>query len=265
MSSHEFSAKNDHQGNVLVGWVLTLLRAMQSEGVELDDIINDIDLDINVLVHGGNRVSQNYVDSLWTYASRKIADPVFGLRVAKHVRPSSFHVVGQAMAYSTTLHRALYRFSQFCRIISQSATATLVDQNTSVALEFYFDPGKNPPSYRSYDVVLAMVLNLAREIAGRCIEPLEVHFASPIASLPAPYHEFFNCPIFFDIPQSKIVFSKSDLYRPILGADERLASILDDLAKNELAVRMEGRFTTRVRDALMLQFTEGPPSPISCI
>lgn len=249
-----------NQGNVLVGWVLTLIRAIQSQGVSLKSLADELQLDISILHYGGQRLEQEYVDRLWNYAAEHIQDPTFGLTVAKHVRPSSFHVVGDAMAHSYNLYRALHRFSQFCRLISQSATATLIRGDQTVALEFYFDPGKNPPSYRSYDVVLAMVLNITREISGKNIVPAEVRFANPIQSLPDPYQQFFACPIFFGALHSAIVFNKTDLDEPILGADERLASILDEVANADLAIRMEGRLATRVRDALILQFSQGTPT-----
>lgn len=245
------------QGSVLVCWALTLIRAIQSSGISLETLVREIDLDTTVLRNGGERLDQEYVDQLWRYAATHIPDPSFGLTVAKHVRPSSFHVVGDAMAHSSSLYRALHRFSQFCRLISQSATATLVRSAQTIALEFYFDPGKNPPTYRSYDVVLAMVLNLVREISGKHIVPEEVRFADPIQTLPPCYQEFFNCRISFGAIHSAIVFSKEDLEEAILGANERLANLLDEVANAELAIRMEGRFATRVKDALMLQFAEG--------
>ncbi|MBQ0758270.1 MAG: AraC-like DNA-binding protein [Zhongshania sp.] len=246
-----------NQGNVLVGWALAIIRAMQSHGVSLETLVVELNLDICVLRNGAQRLDQEYVDRLWSYAAEHIKDPAFGLTVAKHVRPASFHVVGHAMSCSANLYRSLSRFSQFCRLISQSATATLVHGDQWVALEFYFDPEKKPPTHHSYDVVLAMVLNFAREISGRPITPTKVYFSSQTKTLAEPYQQFFSCPIHYVAGHSSIVFSKADLDEDILGADERLAALLDELAKKDLALRMEGRFSTRITDSLLKQFAEG--------
>src|SRR3546814_4498459 len=74
-----------------------------------------------------------------------LSDADFALRVAAEVRPSTFHVVGYAMNCSATLSRALHRFAFYCRLISDSATATLTETGDQATLTIFFDTGGEPP------------------------------------------------------------------------------------------------------------------------
>jgi AraC-like DNA-binding protein len=61
-------------------------------------------------------------------------------------------------------------------------------------------------------------------------------------------------------PHNSITFRRSDLERPILAADEELATLLDGIADRYLERRMAGRFAVRVRDSLLSQLPHGAPS-----
>lgn len=251
--------QNPNNG-VLSGWVHTILRALESCGIEQHEALECTGIDGEALLNGSARYSQADVNRLWIYARKTANNPSFGLTVAQHVRPSSFHVVGQAMSCSITLYRALQRLSRYCRLLSDATTATLVDQGDTVILEFHFDMGKRPPVYQSHDTVLASVLYLLRWIACWDITPTVVALRYDKAHLPQGFAEFFQCDIRFEQVQDSICFRKSDLERRIPSADERLASLLDEAANRDLDERMAGRFTVRVRDALLSQMAEGSPS-----
>jgi AraC-like DNA-binding protein len=250
------------QNGVLSGWVHTVLRALEPYGIPLEQAVFEARIDPEILLSGESRYSQADVNRLWVYARQKAQDPSFGLTVAKHVRPASFHVVGQAMSCSITLYRALQRLCRYCRLLSDATTATLIDKGDTVRLEFYFDMGKRPPVYQSHDTVLASVLFLMRWIACLDIKPTDVALRYDSEHLPDGFAEFFQCNIRLGQIQDSISFLKSDLEQRVPSSDERLALLLDEVASKDLDERMAGRFTLRVRDALIAQIAEGSPSKL---
>lgn len=258
--SSRVQAWRNAKTGVLSGWVHTILRALESYGVPLERAVIESGINPDLLLNGAFRYSQSDVNRLWIYARKQAADPSFGLAVAKQVRPSSFHVVGQAMSCSMSLHRALQRLSRYCRLLSDAATATLIDSGETLRLQFFFDMGKRPPVYQSYDTVLASVLSLLRWISQDNIVPVDVKLRYTGNELSPGFAEFFQCKVHFSQAQDSICFKKSDLDTRILAADERLATLLDEAANEDLDARMAGRFTVRVRDALIAQLAEGPPS-----
>lgn len=245
-----------HSKSGLAGWVLAIVRALHANGIDPNAVLSDIGMDPARLEGGYGRYSQEQISILWRRAIA-LSDSNFALRVAAEVRPSTFHVVGYAMSCSTTLYRALCRFAFYCRLISDSATATLTESGDQVRLSIFFDTGGEPPIYQTVDTVLASVLAYLRWIAGKDILPIAVRLAHPEPRHGDGLEAFFGCPIAYSQPDDSITFARADLDQPILVADEELASMLDGVANRYLEIRMAGRFAVRVRDALIARMTEG--------
>lgn len=246
--------------SALTGWVLAIIRAMQVDGIDTDRILTDIGMDATLLEGGYSRYSQSEVSQLWAKAVELTGDTNFGLRVAAQVRPTTFHVVGYTMSCSATLMRSLQRFSQYCRLISDSATATLTENEGEVALEFHFDTGGAPPIYQTIDTVLASVVAFMRWIVNDAVDPVRVRLRHGSVDQSEQLGAFFGCPVEFDQPQTSLVFSKETLAKRILSSDEELASLLDGVANRLLEQRMEGRFSVRVRDNMISLLPDEVPT-----
>lgn len=244
----------------LTGWVLAIVRAMRSYGIDADAVLTEIGMDPSQLQGGYSRYSQEQISQLWRKAVSLSGDESFGLRVAREIRSSTFHVVGYTMSCSATVGRALHRFTHYCRLISDSATASLTESGESTTLDFLFDTGGTPLIYQTIDTVVAGTLSFLRHISGEHIIPLEVRFQHEEPTDDVDYRDHFGAPIIYDAAQDCIVFKRADLDQPILAADEELASLLDGVANRQLEKRMSGRMAVRVRDVLISNLPDGPTS-----
>jgi AraC-like DNA-binding protein len=244
----------------LTGWVLAIARGIATENEGVADVLREVGMDPAQLEGGYNRYSQEQITRLWQHAVERTGGADLGLRVATQVRPSTFHVVGYAMSCSGKLLRALRRFAFYCRLISDSATATLTETADHVQLQFYLDTGETPPSYQTVETVLASVLAFLRWIAGETLVPLDVTLQHGAPADSEAQQSFYGVPVRHGQPHNSITFRRSDLERPILAADEELATLLDGIADRYLERRMTGRFAVRVRDSLLSQLPHGAPS-----
>ncbi|HSV70724.1 MAG TPA: AraC family transcriptional regulator [Methylibium sp.] len=240
----------------LSGWVLAIARTLDAEGVPHEPIFQQVGMDPARLTDGGNRYSQASVSSLWRAAIHETGDPYFGLKLATYIRPSTFHVVGYAMSCSATLGDALQRFSRYARLISNSATVTLTQDERHWRLDFSFDTGGAPPIVQTLDAVLAGIVCFSRWIVGEDILPAEVHFKHTCSKGEAEYRSVLKCPVHFGRDNDAVVFHAADMGRRILAANEQLACLLDDMAIRQMA-ELSGRFSTKVRDCLMREFASG--------
>lgn len=240
----------------LTGWVLAIIKAMQASNVDVDPILKEIGMDPGLLEGGYSRYSQEQISQLWIRAT-KLTDTDFGLKVAAEVRPSTFHVVGYAMNCSATLSRALHRFAYYCRLISDSATSTLTETNDEVMLDIKIDTGGAPPIYQTVDTILASIVAFLRWISGEAIVPLEVRFQHALTDADDAFEKFFGCEVYYGCEQNLIIFKRIDLEKPVLVADEELASLLDGVANRYLEARMAGRIAVRVRDILIARLPNG--------
>src|SRR3546814_7953622 len=101
------------------------------------------------------------------------------------------------MICSATLCRALERFASYCRLISDSTTATLTEANNQVILQFHFDTGGTPPIYQTVDTVVASILSYMRWIANEHVVPIAVHLPHHLITGRAAHRDFYGCPVNF--------------------------------------------------------------------
>lgn len=250
----------DTQNSALTGWVLAIIRAMQVHEIDTDEVLKEIGMDPSRLEGGYSRYSQEQISQLWKRAAALTGDPCFSLSVAEQVRPTSFHVVGYLMMSSSNLLRALQRFVHFIRLISDSATASLVETDGKVMVEFHFDTGGEPPIYHTVDTVIASVVSLMRWIAEDELDVAKVCFSHGPTGAEEQFTQFFGCPISYDAPRTRLTFMKADLVRPVMSSDEELASMLENAAQRFLEQRMAGRFAIRVRDLMIAQLPDNVPT-----
>ena len=182
----------------LTGWVLAIIRAMRACGIDVEAVLKDIGMNPALLEGGYGRYWQDQISELWRKAIEMSGDPNFGLLVAAEVRPATFHVVGYAMSCSGTIGRALRRLAFYCRLISDSATATLTESDDVVILEFHFDTGGEPLIYQAIDTVVASIIAYIRWISGEHIRPVEVQLQHAVPGNDSAYRAFFDAPICYE-------------------------------------------------------------------
>lgn len=244
----------------LSGYVLAMAHAISEAGIDYKKLMNDVGLDHSRLEDFGFRYSQEKVTALWQLAVATTGDENFGLKVAKHIRPSSYHVVGQAMICSATLRSAAKRFARFARLISDSADASFTESDHRCELKVVVDTGGALPLYQAFDTILAGFLEYCRWITHDELVPQEVNFTHSEVANPDEYDAIFRCPVNYGQDKNSLVFCCEDLSRSIPGGNEELASLLDELAARYLQERLQGRFSRRVREVLLAKLPHGEPS-----
>lgn len=244
----------------LSGYVLAMAHAIAEAGLDYEELMAQAQIDHSKLQHFGYRYSQEKVTELWGLAVARTGDQNFGLKVAKHLRPSSFHVVGQAMLCSDTLRSAAKRFARFAKLVSDSAVVNFTEKETTCELSISLETGGSLPLYQAFDTVLAGFLEYCRWIVHQDFSPAYVTFSHSLTGDPSEYEQFFQCPVHFDCDENLMVLRNEDMDQAIPGANEELASLLDELASRYLSDRMQGRFTRKVREVLLVKLPNGEPS-----
>lgn len=244
----------------LSAWILAIVRALEDAHVEVDTLMDNIGMDHARVGDLSHRYSQDQVTSLWIAAVEATGDPNFGLKVARHIRPSTFHVVGYAMSCSATLRRAAERFAHSARLISDSAAVSFEREKGGYRLTADLNTGGRQPIYQTIDTMLAGFFLLCEWILSASITPLEVTFRHRKPLDDQDYRAVFRCPIRYNQATNSILFPAETLERPVPSANEELATMLDEMAAKYLAFRFSSRFSRKVRDALVGQLPNGEPS-----
>ncbi len=244
----------------LSSWVFAVAKALQDAGIDAQALMAGIGMDASRVGDLTYRYSQDQVTALWGAASKATADPYFGLKVAGHVRPSTFHVVGYAMSCSETLRRAGERFARYSRIISDAALVSFDDVPGGVSLRIDLKPQGARPVYHTLDTILAGFHMLAEWIVGDKVKPVSVRLEHSEPGSAEPYQQVFHCPVQFGQARNEIVYAAETIDQPIPSANEELAHVLDEMAANYIDRRQTQWFSARVREALIGQLPKGFPS-----
>lgn len=244
----------------LSAWVLAIVHALEKAGVDYAALLERLDMDASRVGDLNHRYLQHQVTDLWKLAVETTGDPNFGLKVARQVRPSTFHVVGYAMACSGTLARAAERFAHSARLISDSARVDFDTVSDGYRLVVDLNTGGEPPIYQTIDTMLAGFLLLCEWIVDHPLAPLEVSFRHQPPVDEREYRSIFRCPIRYGQRRNSILFPAADLDQAIPAANEELAMLLDEMASRYIATRFDRRFSRQVRDTLISQLPHGQPS-----
>ena len=244
----------------LSGYVLAICHAIEDAGVDYLRLLTQVGIDHNHLRDFGFRFSQEKVTALWHAAIEITGDQNFSLKVARQIRPSSYHVVGQAMLFSGTLRAASRRFARFSRLISDSASIDLVEDSDMLKLSITVDTGGALLPYQTVDTVLAGFLESCRWIMQGTFDPLEIYFSHQLSEHAEEYQQLFRCPIHYGQSFDAVIFSAADMDQPIPCANEELASLLDQLAARYMVERLGGRFSRKIREFLLVKLPDGEPS-----
>jgi len=237
------------------GWVLAIARTLDAYGLSHEDIFRQVGMDPGILRDANSRYWQEMISRLWRTAVKETGDPNFGLKVARQIRPSSFHVVGHAMSCSATLGEAIHRFARYAKLISSSAIIGLVESDDRLKLTFAFDTGDMPVLPETMDTVIAGLVCFNNWIVGEDVPPLEVRLRRPRPADPDEYLHLLPCPVLFEQEEDSISYSQADMHRPMLSADEHLASTLDSMAVTQMA-QLSERFARKVRECLLQQLEQ---------
>lgn len=240
-------------------WVLAIVKALDDAGVESDQLLESIGIPPDKVNDLNERFSQDQVTDLWEAAVSATGDDYFGLKVAQFVRPSTFHVVGYAMACSENLKRATERFSRSARLISDSATIDFNIAGENAVMRVELNPEGRRPFYHTIDTIIAGYFLLCEWIQGDKIHPIRVGFRHPSPPSSKKYEEIFHCPVLFDQAHNNITFRLADLENPIASANEELAMVLDDMTSKYMSLRFKSRFSTKVRGTLSTHLPRGEP------
>lgn len=206
------------------------------------------------------RVPLGKIWSLWRAVIDRVDDPALGLHLGENTRAREFGLLGYAVYHSRTLRDALVRISRYSRIVNEDLVVHVLDDGDRFGVVVDKEPRLDSLRH-PIDCRLATTVTIGREITGEPIAPVEVHLPYPRPADVSEYQRVFRCPVQWGAPDSKVVFDRVDLDRPVVAADDTLTGYLDQLAEDVMRTLAETvTFRQRVRHAIWSDLSGGRPS-----
>ncbi|HWW29904.1 MAG TPA: AraC family transcriptional regulator [Steroidobacteraceae bacterium] len=241
----------------LCSWVKAVCRALQAAGCDSAALLAEAGFEANSLDGPTARCALSSSLRLWRIAMAATGDPAFGLKVASQIKPTSFHALSYGISASSTLKEAFERAQRFSHIGSDA-----VDYEFSLrGSEYHFviapsaDLGDEP-----IDALVGSHLRMCRSLIGRDYSPLRIEFRRSRPSRIDDFARLLRAPLIFDAPDTRLVFDRESIERPLDTGNPELARHNDAIALKYLSQLERHNTEVRVREVLPQRLASGEPS-----
>lgn len=242
---------------ILVTWVRAICRALDAAGCDSAALLAEAGLDLTSLDGPTARCPITPVSRLWRAAVDATGDPAFGLKVASHIKQTTFHALSFGLSASSTLKEAFERVQRLCHVASDAIEYEFSRRGSEY--HFVIEPADDVP-FESVDAVVAAYLRMCRSLTGRDYSPLRIDLQRPAPANVADFQRVLRAPLQFGAAQTRLVFDCDAIERPLDGGNPELARHNDAIALEYLSQIERENIQWRVREVLTQRLGKGEPS-----
>ena len=189
-----------------------------------------------------HRISAAGQSRLLDCAAEAIEDTAFGLHLAEQTDPRNAGIIFYAMSAAENLGEALALLDRYSRIANEAARMKRTATPDGLVAEIGFVGLPRPLGRQGAEFLMAVIVRVLRELAGRNIRPIRVAFAHARNADLREFARFFGCPVEFGraadegVASDLLEFSNAAVTAPLVTADPKLLKALEpfcDMAAKE--------------------------------
>ena len=258
MALESVSAK-DCQGvrTTLGSWVKAIGRALEAAGCDSAALLAEAGFDLKSLEGPTVRCPLTQTERLWKLAVAATDDPAFGIKVASHIKQTTFHALSYGLSASSTLKEAFERAQRYCHVASDAIEYNFFRRGEEY--HFVIEPTANVAD-ESVDALVAAYLRMCRSLLGHDYSPLRIEFRRARPAKIEDFHSLLRSPLQFGAAQTRLVFDRAAIERPLDGGNPELARQNDAIALRYLSQIERDNIQGRVREVLTRRLAHGEPS-----
>jgi AraC-like DNA-binding protein len=241
----------------LGSWVKAISRALEAAGCDSAALLADAGFDPKSLENPTARFPLTQTARLWKIAVAATDDPAFGIKVASHIKQTTFHALSYGLSASSTLKEAFERVQRYCHVASDA----IEYEFSRNGAEYYFviEPVAEVAD-ESVDALVAAYLRMCRSFIGHDYSPLRIEFRRARPARIEDFQSLLRAPLQFGAMRTRLVFDSDAIERPLDGGNPELARHNDLIALQYLSQFERDNLQWRVRDALTQRLPQGEPS-----
>lgn len=210
-----------------------IARALEASGVDSSRIFKAVGIPTDLTNDPMTRLPTATLTRLYRTCVDVTNDPYFGLTVARFIQFPHLHAVGYALAASCTLMDFCRRLQRYYRLVSQVASASLLEADGTVTLRFEH---LVELSGETEDAFFGFLILTMRQLYKPQFNPLRVALCRPMPHEGAgPYEALIRAPVSFSQPVGLLVFDRADMLQPLSGSCPEMAQVSDNIVISHLA------------------------------
>lgn len=243
VTRHATSAHAAPRGTVAVSMLRALLDHLRALDANPDSLAASVGLDRELLAHPQRSVDARTYEHLMQAGIAALHNPLLGLEFGMAARPDRWGTLGFLLRHCATLGEAIAYQARFAHLINAVGEGRLVAYARHVAIEWH---GRGATMPALVEEAFAAWVGFARWASARETSPLAVTFAHRAQGDPAVYAAFFDCPVSFSAPASRLCFDPALLDMPLRSPDAGLTAHL----RTQIAARADAADTQAARQRL---------------
>jgi len=230
---------------------------LEAAGCDSTAMLAEAGLDLKSLDGPTARCPLTHTERLWRIAVAATGDPAFGIKVASHIKQTTFHALGYGLSASSTLKEAFERAQRYCHVASDA----IEYEFSRIGPEYHFviEPAANVAD-ESVDALVAAYLRMCRSLMGHDYSPLRIEFRRAHPCRIEDFQRLLRAPLLFGAARTRLVFDREAIERPLDGGNPELARHHDAIALQYLSEIERGNIQWRVREVLTRRLAHGEPS-----
>jgi AraC-like DNA-binding protein len=245
------------RGYILATWIKAIGRALDAAGCNGAALLAEAGYDPEDLEGPTARCPLVNSGRLWELAVGATGDPAFGLKVASHIKHTTFHALSYGLAASSTLKEAFERVCRYCHVGSDAVAYEFF--RCGADYNFVIKPVADLP-FEPIDALVAAHLRMCRSLIGREFSPLLLELRRPRPTRIDDFERLLRAPLRFGAEQNRLVFDADSIERPLEGGNPELARYNDVIALQYLTRIERDDIQRRVRDVLLQRLEGSEPS-----
>lgn len=238
-------------------WVKAIGRALDAAGCDSAALLAEAGLDLKSLDSPNARCPLTHTKRLWSIAVAATGDPAFGIKVASHIKQTTFHALSYGLSASSTLKEAFERVQRYCHVASDAIEYEF--SRNGDEYHFVIEPAANVAD-ESVDALVAANLRMCRSFIGHDFSPVRIEFRRPRPAGIEDFQRLLRAPLRFGAAHTRLVFDVESIERPLDGGNPELARHNDAIALQYLSQLERDNIQWRVREVLTQQLAHGEPS-----
>jgi AraC-like DNA-binding protein len=238
-------------------WVKAICRALDAAGCDSAALLAEAGFDLKSLDGPNARCPLTHTERLWRISVAATRDPAFGIKVASHIKQTTFHALSYGLSASSTLKEAFERVQRYCHVASDAIEYEFSRRGEEY--HFVIEPAAGVAD-ESVDALVAAHLRMCRSLIGHDYSPLRIEFRRARPARIEDFQSLLRAPLHFGAARTRLVFDCDAIERPLDGGNPELARQHDAIALEYLAQIEHDNIQWRVRDVVTQRLSKGEPS-----
>lgn len=246
--------------SLLATFILPVAKALRLRGIDAMEILEEVGIDPAGVVRPDWRIAHTSMNELMRGAVASTGDEAFGLYAAEQLQPQVLHGLGLAWLASDTVYDGLRRLVRFGKLISTGAELSLEEEGELVHLRLDRNLEIENFVYAGRDYSVGMIVRMCRLTLGEFIAPVCIEIERPAPEDPERWEYMLASRVVFDMPTTRISWSKSDIEDPLVTGDPALARVNDEQTQAYLDSFLAQSTSREVVHRIVERLPDGPPS-----